>query len=410
MTSARAVTDKYAVARLVEDTKGRVRLRRGAERRLAAGHLWIFDNEIEESTGTPEAGDLVDVLTAEGRLFGRGFINPRSKIRARLLTTRDEPINEQFWAKRVASAVALRRRVVSDTNAYRLIHGEADLLPGLVVDRYGDLLVMQTLAAGMDVRSELLAEVLTAQTNTTAVYLRNDVKNRALEGLSLTKGFLRGSGETRREVAEGPARFIVDVATGQKTGWFCDQRENRQAVASLAAGAEVLDAFCHTGGFGIHAALRGASSVLGLDESGEGVAMAREHAALNRVEGRCAYREADAFEELRKLERKGRRFDLVILDPPGFAKSRQTVAHALSGYKEINLRALQLLRPEGVMATCSCSQHVSPEALWGAVLAAARDARRHLRLLESRGQARDHPILAAMPETRYLTCFIVQVL
>jgi 23S rRNA (cytosine1962-C5)-methyltransferase len=389
---------------------GRVRLYRGAERRLAAGHLWVFENQIEEMAGTPAPGALADILTSEGRFCGRGYVNPRSKIRVRLLTTRDEPINDQFWAKRVASAVALRRRVVSDTNAYRLVHGEADLLPGLVVDRYGDLLVMQTLAAGTDVRSELLAEVLTQQTNTTAVYLRNDVRSRALEGLPLTKGFLRGSGDTRREIAEGPARFIVDFATGQKTGWFCDQRENRQAVASLASGADVLDAFCHTGAFGVHAALRGASSVLGLDESGPAIALAREHAALNGVEGRCTYREANAFEELRKLERKGRRFDLVILDPPGFAKSRQTVAHALAGYKEINLRALELLRPEGVLATCSCSQTVSHDHLWGAVLAAARDARRHLRLLESRGQARDHPVLAAMPETRYLKCFIIQAI
>jgi 23S rRNA (cytosine1962-C5)-methyltransferase len=397
------------VARAREDIGGGVRLHRGAERRVAAGHLWVFENEIAEITGTPESGALVDVLTAEGRLCGRGFVNPHSKIRVRLLTWRDEPINEEFWAQRVASALALRRRVVTDTNAYRLVHGESDWLPGLIVDRYGDLLVMQTLAAGMDVRKELLAEVLTEQTKASAIYLRNDVKSRALEGLPLGKGFLRGTGDTRREIAEGPARFVVDVATGQKTGWFCDQRENRQAVAALAPDAEVLDAFCHTGAFGIHGALRGASSVLGLDESGEAVAMAREQAALNGVEGRCVYREADAFEELRKLERKGRRFDLVILDPPGFAKRRQAVAHALAGYKEINLRALQLLRPEGVLATCSCSQHVSPDALWAVILAAARDARRRLRLLESRGQARDHPILAAMPETRYLTCFILQV-
>jgi 23S rRNA (cytosine1962-C5)-methyltransferase len=410
LTSACRVTDKYAVTRGVKDIKGRVRLRRGAERRLAAGYLWIYSNDIEETTGTPEPGAIVDVQTYEGRFCGRGFINPHSKIRVRLLTSRDEPINDEYWAKRVASAVALRRRVAADTDAYRVVHGEGDLLPGLVVDRYGELLVMQTLAAGMEVRKELLAEVLGAQTNTTAVYLRNDVKSRALEGLSLTKGFLRGSGDTRREIAEGQVRFVVDVATGQKTGWFCDQRENRCAVASLARDAEVLDAFCHTGAFGIHGAVRGAASVLGFDESAAAVAMARGHAALNGVGNRCAYRETDAFEELRKLERKGRRFDLVILDPPGFAKSKQTVAHALAGYKEINLRALQLLRPDGVLATCSCSQHVSHEHLWGIVLAAARDARRHLRLLELRGQARDHPILAAMPETRYLKCLILQVL
>jgi 23S rRNA (cytosine1962-C5)-methyltransferase len=253
-----------------------------------------------------------------------------------------------------------------------------------------------------------LADILLKETGATAVYLRNDSSSRTLEGLPRTRGFLRGSGQTALEIYEGKARFTVDVARGQKTGWFCDQRENRQAVAGLAREAKVLDAFCHTGGFGIQAVLHGARSLISIDASGEAVAAAAGHAVLNSVVDRCVFREADVFEELRRLDQRGAAYDLIILDPPAFAKSRQTLGQALTGYKEINRRALRLLRPQGVLASCSCSHHVSEQDLWRTILEAARDARRHLRLLETRSQARDHPVLAAMPETRYLKCFIVQ--
>ncbi len=384
-------------------------LARGREHRIASGHLWVYAGEIEEVKGNPAPGDLVDVVACSGRFCGRGLFNPHSKIRVRLLTFKEEPVDERFWARRLKSAAALRQRVVGDTDAYRLVHGEGDLLPGLIVDRYGDLLVMQTLSFGMDCRKEMLADLLIRLVGASAVYLRNDTTSRTLEGLPVTRGFLRGQGPATREIFEGPARFRVDVERGQKTGWFCDQRENRSAVASLAVDAEVLEAFCHTGAFGIRAALHGAGSVMGLDVSAEAIALARDHALLNGVDKRCFYREADAFEELRKLERKGHRYDLVILDPPAFAKSKHTVSHALAGYKEINLRALQLLRPEGFLATCSCSHHVSEHHLWATVLEAARDARRQIRLLEFRSQGRDHPMLAAMPETRYLKCLTLQV-
>ena len=393
-----------------EKPTGRVRLVRGREQILLAGYLWVYAGHIDEVAGEPAPGDVVDVCTHSGRPIGRGFFNPHSKIRVRLLTSRDELPDDSFWTKRIRGALALRRRVVSDTTAYRLIHGESDFLPGLIVDRYGDMLVMQTLSFGMDRRKERLADLLMKETGATAVYLRNDANSRTLEGLPVEQGFLRGAGATSVEIHEGRARFLVDIEHGQKTGWFCDQRENRLAAASLADGAEVLEAFCHTGAFGIQAALHGAASVLGLDVSRDAVTMAREHAARNTVDGRCSYREADAFEELRRLERGGGRFDLVILDPPSFARTKLAVPQALAGYKQLNLRALRLLRPEGFLVSCSCSHHVNEEQFWSMLQDAARDAKRPLRLIERRSQARDHPVLAAMPETRYLKCVIVQAL
>ncbi len=389
---------------------GRIRLTRGREHALLDGYLWVYAGHIADVAGEPAPGDVVDVCTHSGRLIGRGFFNPHSKIRVRLLTGRDEPLNDAFWTRRLGRACSFRRRVVSETTAYRLVHGESDFLPGLIVDRYGDVLVMQLLSFGMERRKERLADLLMRESGATAVYLRNDAHARSLEGLPVEQGFLRGGGATRIEVQEGRARFVVDIEHGQKTGWFCDQRENRLAAASLAGGAAVLEAFCHTGAFGIQAALHGAASVLGLDVSREAVAMARAHAVSNKVDGRCAYREADAFEELRRLERAGDRFDLVVLDPPSFARSKQAVPQALAGYKQINLRALRLVKPDGMLVSCSCSHHVSEEQFWSMLQEAARDARRPLRLIERRSQARDHPVLVAMPETRYLKCVIVQVL
>lgn len=387
---------------------GAVVLRPGRERRILSGHLWVFEGEVADLRGNPRPGEFVDVLAHDGRFYGRGFYNPTSKIRVRILTFQDEPLDEAFFGRRIREAVALRSRVVFGTTAYRVVYAEGDLLPGLIVDRYGDLLVVQTLALGMDVRKELLADLLLQETGAQAVYLRNDSGVRSLEGLARHQGFLRGQAPTRLEIREGQARFLVDVQRGQKTGWFCDQRENRLAAAPLGQDADVLDVFCYTGGFGIHAALRGARSVLGLDTSEEAVAMSRENARLNGVADRCRYEVADAFEALRALGREGARFDLVILDPPAFARNKRAVPRALAGYKEINLRALSLLRPGGFLVTCSCSSYVDEGMLWQVVLEASRDAGRRLRLLEVRGQARDHPMLGTMPETRYLKCFLLQ--
>lgn len=388
---------------------GRVTLARAKE--IAdSGHLWVFAGFVHSVNGNPAAGDVVDVVMPNGRFYARGLYNPASKIRIRILTFVDEPITESFWRGRIAQAVRLRERIVTNANAFRLIYGEADRLPGLIVDRYDDVLVMQTLSAGMDRRIELLADLLCKETGLSKVYLRNDAKSRSLEGLAASTGFLRGNGATTVEVHEGAARFRVDIAHGQKTGWFCDQRENRLLAARLATGAEVLEVFCHTGAFGIQAALAGAKSVEGLDVSEEALALARIHAQLNEVQDRCSYRAADAFEEMRHLHRAGRQFDLVLLDPPAFARSKQAVPRALAGYKDVNLLGIRLTRPEGIVVTSSCSHHVSDNDLWKAIGRAAQDTKRQVRLLEQRGQASDHPILASMPETRYLKCFILQVL
>jgi len=277
------------------------------------------------------------------------------------------------------------------------------------VDRYDQTLVMQTLSSGMDSRKALLADLLVKELNIATVFLRNDAKSRQLEGLPVERGFLRGNGHTQVEVQEGAARFVVDIERGQKTGWFCDQRENRLAAAKLAAGATVLDVFCYTGAFGIHAALAGATSVEGLDVSDEMLELAREHASRNHVVSQCSYRTVDAFEEMRNLVKAGRRYELVMLDPPAFARSQQALPRALAGYKDVNLLGLRLVKPEGFVVTSSCSHPVSEEDLWTAIRLAARDARREVRLIERRGQSADHPILASMPETRYLKCFILQV-
>ena len=392
-----------------EASTGRVTLARAKEI-SDSGHLWVYAGYVHAVSGNPVAGDLVDVVMPNGQFYARGLYNPASKIRIRILTFNEEPISEAFWRGRIAQAVRLRKRVVSETNAYRMIYGEADRLPGLIVDRYADMLVMQTLSAGMDCRKELLGELLCEETGASQVYLRNDAKSRALEGLTVNTGFLRGEGPTTLEIYEGTARFLVDVARGQKTGWFCDQRENRRAAARFAVGAEVLEVFCHTGAFGIQAVLAGAKSVEGLDVSEEALALARRHAELNKVQDRCHYRSTDAFDEMRQIERTGRRYDLVFLDPPAFARSKQAVPRALAGYKDVNLLGIRLTKPEGILITSSCSHHVSEQDLWRVIARAAQDAKRQVRLLEQRGQASDHPILASMPETRYLKCFILQVL
>ena len=254
-----APLDKYAMHLGNDSPRGQVRLSR--TRALEEfGHLWIYAGYVEEVGGEPASGDVVDVIASNGRFYARGLYNPASKIRVRILTFDDEPITEQFWRRRLAQAVRLRRCLVTGTSAYRLVYGEADRLPGLIVDRYDDVLVMQTLSSGMDCRKDLLADLLCQESGATRVYLRNDAKSRTLEGLPMERGFLRGSGATTVEIQEGPARFLVDIERGQKTGWFCDQRENRLVTAQFAVGAEVLEVFAHTGAFGIHAALAGAKS------------------------------------------------------------------------------------------------------------------------------------------------------
>lgn len=386
-----------------------VLLKPGKESRILSGYLWIFSGDIARVDGRPEEGGIVDVRTLRGKWLGRGFINTASGLAVRLLTLQPEPIDDTFWRRRVSSTLDYRRRFIRDTTAYRLIYSEGDFLPGLIVDRYGDALVLQTLALGMDRRKEMLADLLMELVHPQAIFERNDATVRRLEGLESRTGWLRGTGAGRIEIVEGPARFRVDVASGQKTGFYLDQRENRMALAPYVAAAEVLDVFCYTGAFAIHAAVAGARAVTGIDSSADALRLAQEHAALNGVVDRCTFVEANAFDELRRLVTEKTTYDVVILDPPPFAPTKEAVERASAGYKELNLRALKLLRPGGILVTCSCSYHVGDALLQQIVGSAAVDAHRMVRLIESRGQSRDHPVHPAMPETRYLSCLVLEV-
>jgi len=381
----------------------------GKEKRVLAGHPWVYRSEVSTIRGDFAPGEVLDVRDARGRFLGRGYANPASQIFIRLLTRKDEPVDRNFFRRRLEAAAAYRQKIVKNTTAYRVVNAEADFLPALVVDRYGACLVVQFLALGIERFKALLVELLVELFNPLGIYERSDVNVRAREGLAPESGPLFGTVPQFTEIDEGGIRFRVDLHTGQKTGFFLDQRENRRAVAELAAGARVLDCFCYTGGFAVSAALGGAASVLGVEISGPALALARENAALNGVAERCTFREANAFDILRQLADEGERFDLVILDPPAFTKSKEALPGAIRGYKEINLRAMKLLRPGGFLVTCSCSYHLTEDLFLSVVMAAASDARRTLRLVELRRQARDHPVLLAAPETYYLKCGIFQV-
>ncbi len=384
-----------------------VYLNPGREERLAGGHLWIYEGEIRSIDGRVEPGDVVDVRAADRSFIGRGYVNPRSTIAVRLLTHQRETIDEAFFRRRLEDAMVLRRRLVGAATAYRVVYSEGDGLPGLIVDRYGDVLVMQTLTLGMARQEGLIVRRLQEMLQPTAIYARNDAPVRRREGLPLEARFASGEAPLVQDIEEHGIRFRVDVATGQKTGFFLDQRENRAAAAAYARG-DVLDVFCYTGGFAMHAARAGAR-VTGIDISPEAVAAASTHARLNGLESRCTFQTANAFDALRAMARQAPRFDLVVLDPPAFAPSRSDVSKAAAGYKEINLRAIKVMRPGGILVSCSCSYHIDEGLLIDIVAQAAHDARRRLRLLEARTQARDHPIHPGMPETRYLKCLILEV-
>jgi 23S rRNA (cytosine1962-C5)-methyltransferase len=384
-------------------------LKPNKDERVATGHLWVFAGEIARIEGQVEDGGVVDVRAYRGEWIGRGFINRKSALTVRLLTFGHEDLDDAFFRRRLEEALAYRHRLLGPRPACRLVYGEADGLPGLIVDRYAELVVVQTLALAMDLRKAKLADVLADLLHPTAIYERNDPPVRRLEGLPSVTGWLRGETNPVVEVPEERALFAVDVAHGQKTGFFLDQRENRVAASALYEGARVLDAFCYTGAFAVQAALAGAVQVTGIESSADAVVMAQRNASLNGVTDRCTFTVANAFDELRRLLSIHAQFDVVILDPPPFARGKESVDRALAGYKEINLRAMKLLRPGGFLITCSCSHHVGEALLLEVVASAALDAQRSVRLIESRGQSRDHPVHLAMPETRYLTCLILEV-
>lgn len=393
----------------------KVTVKKGAARSFKSGGAWIYDNEVERIEGEFTNGDLVTVLDFDGYPLGNGFLNIHSKLRVRMMTRHaEQQIDEAFLRQRLLDAVRLRKQVI-DTSACRLIFGEADFLPGLTVDKFGDILVLESLALGMDRMKEtvlrLLLEVLSGEgLPIRGVFERSDAKERLKEGMERYKGFLSAPFDTKVEIRENGVRYLVDVAEGQKTGFFLDQKLNRRAIQRFAPGARVLDCFTHTGSFALNAGLAGAREVLGVDASALGVAQATENAALNGLSARVRFETADVFELLPKLEAAKERFELVILDPPAFTKSRETVKRAVKGYRDINLRGMKLVKDGGFLATCSCSHFMDQELFARTLQEAARGARKRLRQVYFSTQAPDHPILWAAGETYYLKFFIFQVL
>ena len=387
-------------------------LQRGKEQRILAGHPWIYAGEVKKIRGELADGGVARVLDHAGRHLGMALVNRQSKIVGRLYTRGHEVFDRDFLAARLGEAAEFRRRFLGlgPETGVRWVFSEGDRLPGLVVDQYGGVVVLQLLTLPMDVRRELLLELLGELFDPEAVVERSDVGSRRYEGLEPVKQVLAGSVPETVVIEEGGARYLVDVLEGQKTGFFLDQRENRGLVRRYAKGRRVLDAFCYTGGFAVAAAVAGASEVTGLDSSEEAVVRARENASLNGVDQRCTFEVENVFDRLRSLEKEGKKYDLVVLDPPAFAKNKAAVAGAFRGYKEINLRALKLLEPGGLLLTCSCSQHMTETLFERMLLEAARDTRREVRLLHRTTQAGDHPIVLGMPESQYLTCFWLQVL
>lgn len=391
-----------------------VTLKKGEGRTLKAGGAWIYDNEIGSITGDFTDGDMVLVHDFDGYPMGRGFINRNSKIRIRMMTRNiHQEIDEEFLRMRVKNAWDYRKKTV-DTGSCRVIFGEADFLPGLVVDKFSDVLVVQSLALGIDRLKEtiirLLKEVLAADgVIIRGVYERSDAKVREQEGMERVKGFLGEEFDTLVEIEENGVKYQVDVKDGQKTGFFLDQKYNRQSIHKLCKGAKVLDCFTHTGSFALNAGIAGASSVLGVDASQLGVDQATVNAKLNGLEDRVKFICADVFDLLPKLEEQGEKFDVVILDPPAFTKSRNSVKNAVKGYREINLRGMKLVKDGGYLATCSCSHFMTYELFTQTIGQAARNVHKRLRQVEFRTQAPDHPILWAADESYYLKFYIFQV-
>lgn len=389
-------------------------LKKGEGRTIKAGGMWIFDNEIASVMGSFENGDMLLVHDFDGFPMGKGFINTNSKIRIRMLT-RDEnrEIDEDFFRERVRNAWEYRKKTV-DISSCRIIFGDADFLPGLVVDKFSDVLVVQSLALGIDRYKELIVKLLKeilAEDGILirGVYERSDAKERDKEGLPRVKGFLSEPFDTLVEITENGVKYQVDVKDGQKTGFFLDQKYNRLAIQRLCRGAKVLDCFTHTGSFALNAGIAGAESVLGVDASALGVEQARANARLNGLEEKVQFLCADVFELLPKLEEEGELFDVIILDPPAFTKSRNSVKNAVKGYREINRRAMKLLKDGGYLATCSCSHFMTYELFTQTIGQAAKNVHRRLRQVEFRTQAPDHPILWAADESYYLKFYIFQV-
>ena len=391
-----------------------VTLKKGEGRTLKAGGAWVYDNEIDSIMGSFENGDIVTVHDFDGYFLGYGFINTKSKITVRILSRKkDTVIDDVFLEERVQAAWDYRKQVI-DTGSCRLIFGEADFLPGIVVDKFADVLVVESLALGID---KLKLQILDAVKRVLAkdgitvrgIYERSDAKVREQEGMERYKGFIGEPFNTRVEIVENGVKYIVDVEDGQKTGFFLDQKKNRAAMHGVCKGKRVLDCFTHTGSFALNAGIAGATEVIGVDASELGVEQARENARLNGLEDKVSFVCADVFDFLPALEEKGEKFDVVILDPPAFTKSRNSIKNAVKGYREINVRGMKLVKDGGFLATCSCSHFMDPELFHKTIMEAAHGAHKRLRQVEFRTQAPDHPILWAADSSYYLKFYIFQV-
>lgn len=387
----------------------KVILKRKIAGRIAGGHPWIFANEVEKIEGNPEAGSIVEVFYHDGKFCGKGYINQQSQIAVRLLTReRKAEINEEYFLEKIKECWAYRQHIGYVENC-RLVFGEADGLPQLIIDKFNDYFVLQTLALGIDRWKPALVKALETVFRPKGIFERNDVPVRELEGLPQQKGFLSAPFDTKIIIDENGLKFHVDVENGQKTGYFLDQQDNRRAIEHIVKGADVLGAFTYTGTFEIHAAHYGAKSVLGLDISENAVAQANRNAALNSLEKICRFETANAFDVLKNWVKEGKQYDVVMLDPPAFTKSRANIQKAITGYKEINLRGMKLVKPGGFLVTSSCTNLVNPELFLQIIDMAAKDARRKIRQVVFQTQSSDHPIIWNMENTQYLKFLIVQV-
>lgn len=384
-------------------------LYKGMGRKVENGHPWVYSNEIEEYDGEYENGDIVEVYNFKHNFIGKGYINDQSKIAIRMMTRDiDEEINEEFFRKRLRDAWEYRKKVI-DTSSCRFVFGEADFLPGLTIDKFEDYYSIQSLTLGIDKYKDIIVKLLVEEYGAKGVYERSDVNVRELEGMEQTKGFLTEPFDTMVQIVENGVKYYVDIENGQKTGFFLDQKENRAAIHRICKDADVLDCFTHTGSFALNAGIAGAKSVLGIDISQHAVDFATRNAELNGLQDTVKFECHNAFDVLPQWSKEGRKFDVVILDPPAFTKSKTTINSAVRGYKEINLRGIRMVNPGGYFITCSCSHFMNEQLLKDTIADAARDARRTLRQVEFRTQAADHPILWGSNESYYLKFFIFQV-
>ncbi len=387
----------------------KVSLNKKISPRIANGHPWIFNNEVAKIDSDVKGGEIVEVYSHDNKFVGKGYINPQSQILVRLLSrNKSEEINEQFFLNRITACLEYRKKIGYTENC-RLVFGEADSLPQLIIDKFNDYFVIQTLALGMDVWKPAIVNALNTIFQPKGIYERNDVPVRELEGLLQQKGFLSAPFDTKIIITENGFKFYVDIENGQKTGYFLDQQDNRRAIQHIVKGADVFGVFTYTGTFEIHAAKYGAKSVLGLDISANAVQQANENAGLNGVQDICRFETANAFDALKQWGKEGRQYDVVMLDPPAFTKSRESIQNAVAGYKEINLRGIKLVKPGGFLVTSSCTSLVSPELFLQTIGMAAKDARRKIRQVVFKSQSADHPIVWNLENTQYLKFLIIHV-